>query len=174
LQFADKIAGSTVAIIGSFDGVALIKTTNLCILLLVLISCATPYQEKGFRGGFSEIQTSKDTFEVSFEGNGYTSEDKTAKYLLLRCAELTISNGGMYFLVSGLSGIHHSPSTLFKRSPTYTATPTYGGKYQIQEASAGSSGTTLYKKLFKATIRIVPENTTEAYDAKLLIQQLRN
>ena len=34
--------------------------------------CATSYQSKGFTGGFSETQVSANSFQVYFQGNGYT------------------------------------------------------------------------------------------------------
>jgi hypothetical protein len=69
------------------------------LLLLVLASCATPYQSSGYRGGFSEQMLAKDLYEVSFSGNGFTSQSTVANYLNRRCAELAVQNGFTHFVV---------------------------------------------------------------------------
>lgn len=71
----------------------------LWVVIIALVGCATPYQQNGFRGGFTDTQLDKNTFKVSFEGNGYTSRDVVEKYLLLRCAEVTIQSGHDYFII---------------------------------------------------------------------------
>lgn len=34
------------------------------------IGCATPYQQQGFRGGYTDTRIGSDTALVSFKGNG--------------------------------------------------------------------------------------------------------
>lgn len=78
--------------------------------ILLLTSCATMYQPKGFfNGGYSEIVTSNDTFYVTFNGNQFTSNERALKYALRRASELTIKNGYSYFIV--LSNVDHSTYT---------------------------------------------------------------
>ncbi len=66
---------------------------------ICLASCATLYQPKGFMGGYSDFRINDDVFSVSFRGNGYTSSEKTLKYALLRCAEVTLQGGYKYFVI---------------------------------------------------------------------------
>jgi hypothetical protein len=74
--------------------------TMTFLAVLVLCGC-TPYQSKGLRGGFSEIQLSPNTFQVHFQGNGYTSRERVADFVLLRAAELALKNNFRYFMIAG-------------------------------------------------------------------------
>ena len=68
-------------------------------VLITLTSCATGYQTRGFSGGFEEIQLSPNMWRISFEGNGYTGDDKATNFTLLRSADLTIKNGFKSFVI---------------------------------------------------------------------------
>src|SRR5215831_13652431 len=57
-------------------------------LLLVLSGCATPYQPKGFAGGYTDFETQPGIHYVSFRGNGYTSKDTVIQYWHQRAAEV--------------------------------------------------------------------------------------
>ena len=64
---------------------------------LFLLGCATAYQPKGLTGGFAETSLGNDMYQVRFQGNGYTSQDRASEFLLRRCAELTLEQGKRYF-----------------------------------------------------------------------------
>ncbi|RDE06240.1 CC0125/CC1285 family lipoprotein [Sphingomonas aracearum] len=72
---------------------------------LVTAGCATetayrPATGQGFyRAGYSDRQVEANRFIVSFSGNSYTSRDTVERYLLFRAAELTVQNGGDYFVM---------------------------------------------------------------------------
>ena len=72
---------------------------------LALTSCATPYQAKGFRGGYEDFSTSKDTFQITFTGNAHLSESKLRQYLFRRAAEVTLANGFSYFAILDSSDV---------------------------------------------------------------------
>ena len=61
--------------------------------------CATPYQSKAFRGGYSESQLAPDVFRIHFRGNAYTSTERAQDFALLRAAELAREHGFKYFAV---------------------------------------------------------------------------
>lgn len=84
-----------------FNGFA--KALFFCVFsfFISLASCATPYQSSGVRGGFKERQVDSNTFRVEFQGNGYTERITVNRYLLRRCAELTLRNGYEFFVVVG-------------------------------------------------------------------------
>ena len=75
----------------------------LLISIFVLSACATPYQQKGFTGGFSDVQLAENMWKVNFNGNSYTSAEKSTNYTLLRCAELCLENGFSYFTVGQMN-----------------------------------------------------------------------
>ena len=55
---------------------------------LTLLACATPYQERGFRGGYSDFKPADDTHFVIFEGNRYTGRARVVEYWHRRAAEI--------------------------------------------------------------------------------------
>jgi hypothetical protein len=77
----------------------MVKIFSILAGVLLLASCATPYQSQGALGGFQETKLASDSWRVSFHSNGYTGEAKTYDYMLLRCAELGQANGFRYFTV---------------------------------------------------------------------------
>ncbi|NDD92458.1 hypothetical protein EBZ37_10275 [bacterium] len=92
-----------------------------------LQACATPYQTMGVKGGYHDMQLGDAVFEVTFSGNGYTSEDTVNRFFLRRCAEVTRSNGFEYFVF--LENRDASSSTLIQTSGGYAHTTgtIYGG-----------------------------------------------
>ncbi len=76
------------------------KHGSILILTMALLSgCATAYQRESFTGGYSQTQLGDNIFQVSFKGNGCTSEDRASDYTLLRSAEITLENGFKYFTI---------------------------------------------------------------------------
>ena len=65
----------------------------LVLLVLLVISCSTPYQPKGALGGYSSEKIGANTYRVEFKGNQHTNTLKTFEYLERRCAEITNENG---------------------------------------------------------------------------------
>lgn len=74
--------------------------------VLLLGACATettyhPATGRGFdRTGFSERQVEQNRFLVSFAGNSSTPRDTVERYLLFRAAEITLQQGGDYFVMA--------------------------------------------------------------------------
>lgn len=67
------------------------------VFVLLLAGCVTAYQPLGATGGYKDERLEKDTYRVSFFGNGNTSRPAVFKYFLYRCAELTLEQGYEYF-----------------------------------------------------------------------------
>jgi hypothetical protein len=65
-------------------------SSRSAIVLLVgaCLSCATPYQPKGFRGGYTDFEPQSGIYFVSFRGNGFTSRDTVIRYWHQRCSEI--------------------------------------------------------------------------------------
>ena len=57
------------------------------VTVIGLTSCATGYQKQGFTGGFDETRLDRNIYRVAFKGNGFTSQERAADLVLLRCAE---------------------------------------------------------------------------------------
>jgi hypothetical protein len=74
------------------------RTALLLCAALLMSACQTGYQPSGLGGGFSESRIDENTWRVSFRGNAFTSPDTVEKYVLYRCAEITVQNGYDWFL----------------------------------------------------------------------------
>lgn len=44
----------------------------MLVAAFLVTSCSTPYQKKGFRGGYEDLELSKGVYLITVEGNGYT------------------------------------------------------------------------------------------------------
>lgn len=70
------------------------------LMVGLLAGCASPYQSHGLGGGYDDIALAPNIYRVSFRGNGYTSMERAKDYALLRAAEVTLSNGYRFFIVT--------------------------------------------------------------------------
>jgi len=71
----------------------------IAVSLCSLWNCATPYQPKGMLGGYSSEILGNDILDVRFQGNQHSDPNDVRKYLLYRCAELTLENNFKYFVI---------------------------------------------------------------------------
>jgi hypothetical protein len=94
------------------------------LAVILLSSCATPYQNSGFAGGFEETKISENSYRVSFRGNGYSSSHRAVDFNLLRSAELTVRDGYEYFIV--LDGQDSVDKSLYFNPGSLNVAPTYG------------------------------------------------
>jgi len=76
-------------------------TLALLGAVLLVASCATAYQPKGFTGGYSEQKLESDIYSVSFGGNGHTSRNTVYRSWLYRCADITFQQGYDWLVVLG-------------------------------------------------------------------------
>jgi hypothetical protein len=61
---------------------------KLIAVLVLVAACATPYQRKGFRGGYSDQQIGPGRYLISVDGNGFTSRSTIVEYQYRRASEL--------------------------------------------------------------------------------------
>ena len=158
------------------------KRTHIAILatiaLLVLTGCATSYQSSGFTGGFQESQLAPDIFEVSFNGNGYTSGKRTRDYTMLRAAEICQGQGFSFFLIleRDNSATTHSYTTPGQSYTTGTAYA-YGNTATYYGQTTHTPGQTHHfvKPSSSMTIKLLRTKPTEgiAYEAAFLIKSLK-
>src|SRR6516162_1390840 len=95
-----------------------INYSAVIALTLIMASCATPYESNGLLGGYSDTALAPDVYRVSFQGNGYTTSEKTQDFAVLRAADLTLAKGFRYFAIvneanGGNSGVINTPGTSF-------------------------------------------------------------
>lgn len=88
------------------------RLTSLFIVVLLAAGCAaTPYGpvSESWMGGYSDSKLQRNTYNVSFTGNAWLSQEQARNYLYYRCAEITVREGFDYFvIISGESATSYS------------------------------------------------------------------
>ncbi len=111
----------------------------LVLALLVLVGCATKYQEMGFSGGVAAEQMTADTWRIRARGNGYTNSATVQDFVFLKAAETTQASGGTHFQIIS-AGDASRASTIV--SPG-TSTTTVVGRQAFTTTSPGSVDTVI-------------------------------
>jgi hypothetical protein len=73
----------------------------LCVLMAAACQTPTPYGPAVTPNGdgYTTQQIESNRFRVSFKGNSLTNRQTVDTYMLYRAAEVTLQNGGDYFIV---------------------------------------------------------------------------
>jgi len=58
------------------------------MMVVAITACATPYQAKGFAGGYSDYPVGNDSYAISVDVNSYTSMSTAMAYAYRRASEL--------------------------------------------------------------------------------------
>lgn len=128
----------------------------------------TGYHRVTRTGGYVDNHLQDDIHQVTFVGNGYTSESTAADFALLRAAEVSLEEGCPYFTV-----IENSNHT---RSSTHS-TPMATHSIADSTLVSGGSIYTVTKPSFKMLIRVLKSRPSDerslVYDAKQIQQNLR-
>jgi hypothetical protein len=154
------------------------KLAALCIAL-TLSACATPYGKYGLLGGFTDSRIDENTFSISVDTNGFTSQQTTSMQALYRAAELTIDNGFDYFFIAGGANNSTSMAMAIPGSSTSNTTVNAYGSTAYARTTTTSSPTTIMPVVFPNSTLIIktfkgtkPEGASNAYDAHSVIKYL--
>src|SRR5882724_6813468 len=153
------------------------RTFGVKACVLSLTACATAFRPYSFLGGggWREVQLADNTFKVTFEANGYTSDTEATDMALLRSADLTLANGFKYFVIGVASedsrtGSFTTPTTTSVNLTSYGNTTTgtaqtSGGQTFFFSFPAPSFTFTCFteRPTFQVTI----------YDASLIAKSMR-
>lgn len=115
------------------------------------IACATPYQPKGFRGGYTDFEIQPGIYYVAFEGNGYIGRPGVVRYWHHRAAE--ICGGSGLYVVLSLADITTTTTVTTPATANATTTQTGPGTWQTQIRSSPGSATTVRKPAEEGYIR---------------------
>src|SRR5512140_1474259 len=58
------------------------------MMVVAITACATPYQAKGFAGGYSDYPVGNNSYAISVDVNSYTSMSTAMEYAYRRASEL--------------------------------------------------------------------------------------
>ena len=106
------------------------------IAILVVVAaagCATPYQEKGYRGGYEDYRAGANAHFVRYTGNGYTGKGTILQYWHRRAAEICGGEGRYEVLSMGADSSQH---TYGNSTTTYTGTSRQVGRSTYQTGTA--------------------------------------
>lgn len=149
----------------------------LVALSIALPACATPYQPNGALGGYRDIELREGAFQVTFQGNGFTSSQSAGHYVLLRCAELTLGCGARYFEVVEAT---NQVQQYIVQTPGYSVSnysSVYGGGYGASRSSSyavGPTASAVNMPFAQAVIQVVPQQTPSSLDAEVLARSIRS
>jgi len=134
------------------------KFNKIYIFVLVLLccGCATPYTKLGKNGGYSDKKISPNRYEVSFQGNTRTSDEKVRKYFLRRCAEIAQQNNYTYFVITQTSDKTIYTTVVEEGSPQTKAKIT-AMSYSGQTAFRPTEHKIIPKHLIEGTIALYNE-----------------
>lgn len=155
------------------------KSLAASFALLALAACATatPYIPVASDGhGYKSQKLESDRFRVSFKGNSRTDKDTVRNYLLYRAAEITLANGGDYFLLTSTDS-----STDVNQSATVVGSPFFGGfrfgpGFGFGGSTVVNSSMEEYEAAAVFTIRDgdKPADNPSAYDARQVKDNLES
>lgn len=149
------------------------------IFTIILTACATPYGKYGLLGGFNDSRIDENTFSISVDTNGFTSQQTTSMQALYRAAELTVENGFDFFVIVN-SG--NNPSSMAMAMPSTSTSNTtinsYGSTAYARTTTTHAPTTVMPIVFPNSTIVIKsfkgkkPEDMSNAYDARSVMKFL--
>jgi hypothetical protein len=74
-----------------------LKIASALVAGVLMVACATPYQQNSLGGGYTDEQLDETHYRVKFSGNGYATSDRVWAFWMYRCAELTKEKGYTHF-----------------------------------------------------------------------------
>ncbi|MDN5942172.1 MAG: hypothetical protein L0H94_09845 [Nitrospira sp.] len=155
------------------------KKLAVVFMVATLSACATPYGEYGILGGFTDARIDENTFSISVDTNGLTSQQTTSMHALFRASELTVENGFDYFVIASDANNSTSMAMVMPGGSTSNTTiNTYGSTAYGRTTTTYAPTTvvpvvypnsTLIIKSFKGT---KPEGVPNAYDARSVMKYI--
>lgn len=148
-------------------------------LMLLLTACATPYGKYGLLGGFTDSQIDENTFSISVDTNGFTSQQTTSMQALYRAADLTIEHGFDFFVI--VSGANNSTSMAMAMPGSSTSNTTVNayGSTAYARTTTAYSPTTVMPVVFPNSTLVIksfkgakPDEIPNAYDARAVMKYL--
>ncbi len=167
------------------------KKIICCISIFTLVSCATGYKPNSFwnDGGFKETEIQPNLFQVKFNGNEFTSRERSADFATLRAADLCLSRRLNYLVINNIDTIERRTAVIPGSSSTSSYGSGYGNAtsrvignsiYTTGSSSHSSSSyttytppTELYSPKTGLTVRCFPDNINGSWDAKYLANALK-
>lgn len=131
--------------------------------LLLVVTCATPYQPTSFAGGYEETWLSEREVVVSFSANGYTSPKTAADYAAFRTCELALENGFTHFIVLDDEATVAQETSTIRAERIDVVPNAYGG---VTATSRPAQTITTFKPATRLHVVLLKEKEVEAANAR--------
>lgn len=155
------------------------KTIVVVCLVLSLAACATPYGKYGLLGGYTDSRIDENTFSISVDTNGFTSQQTTSMQALYRAAELTIENGFDFFVIVNDANNSTSMAMTMPGSSTSNTTVNSYGSTAYARTTTTYAPTAIMPLVFPNSTIIIksfkgakPDGVVNAYDAHAVMKYL--
>ncbi len=155
------------------------KLLGVVGLIACLLGGCTPYHAYGIAGGYRDTQLSPDVFRVTFQGNGYTPQERVQDYTLLRASELTLQHGFRYFVIlTGGNSTQQSNIVIPGQTTTTGSVNVYGNTAYYSSYTSSTPDTSIPVNSHKTgllihCLREKPEGAF-AFDATFLQSTLKS
>jgi len=147
----------------------------LLLTTLLLTHCTTPYQTKGFTGGYTEMRIAENTYRITISGNARTSAAVLDEYFLRRASEIAIENGFSKFAILGKDVDIRTVTTYTPATTTSTATidtvaPQVLGTQSVNIQTTSSPATTsqIQRPTLVGTVYLLTEEELPATVGQLV------
>lgn len=137
---------------------------SLAGALFLAASCATPYGETGYSGGYESNWLAPDVLSVDVSGNGFTSDQRVKDYALLQAAERGQQAGYKYFTM--LRNDNQGGVDTYYTPPTATTTTTanaYGNSLYATSNTTTTGGVQQVYKPGRAMVVRMHREVPEGY-----------
>ncbi|MEO5928449.1 MAG: hypothetical protein ABIR47_00830 [Candidatus Kapaibacterium sp.] len=144
-------------------------TFNGCYLLDLFHSFHPDYGPVAdWHGGYEDVQIDKNTHRVRYYGMGLAQE-RAERYLIYRCAELTVAQGYDYFIIIDQADDPQTESSVTNSTTSQSASGTGFSATGASVTSRSNVQTYTYYNPVK-TIKVFkgkkPEDNFKAYDGR--------
>lgn len=117
------------------------------LLALLLVGCATQYQETGWTGGVESNWASPNILMVNAKGNAFANDQRMKDFAILRAAEKSIEAGYRYFVqVESVDTGRTESYTTYSPTTTNFSGYAYGNSVYGTATTTGGPSTTNYYK----------------------------
>ncbi len=156
----------------------LLFSALLVVMLVALsgiIAGCTQYASNGLFGGFQDTRLDDDVFQISFQGNGFTTAERAQDLAMLRASELTLQYGYKYFEVVK-SNIDLNRQTFTSATTSKTDVSVHGNRAEATTTTYGGDTYNIDNPNVTITIKCSkerPRTNNLVANAKMLSQSLK-
>ena len=155
------------------------KKLAAVLIVATLSACATPYGKYGLLGGFTDSRIDENTYSISVDTNGLTSQQTTSMHAFYRAAELTVENGFDYFVIASDANNSTSMAMAMPGGSTSNTTINTYGSTAYGRTTTTYAPTTVVPVVYPNSTLIIksfkgakPEGVPNAYDAHTVMKYL--